>query len=541
MPESANVALAGPALLRRLEGLVHLVREIGRAHDAKEIYEPALSGLDVVVGIPRSAILLLDPEGVARFVAWRGVSDAYRAAVEGHFPWQLDDPMPRPILVEDVEKDASLRAYRAVFRAERIRALGFIPLIYNERLVGKFMLYFDQPHAFDETEIELTNAVAYLVAFSLERTRLYADLKERDRRKDAFLATLAHELRNPLASASTALALLDERPDDLATLRRTKGVLHRGIAQIAKLVDDLLDVSRITRGMIAVERAPVDLISVVQHAVAPVGTLIASKRQHLALALEPLWIEADALRMEQVITNLVHNAAKYTPPDGHIDVSTRGTDGGVEIRVRDDGIGIRSDMIHNLFDLFVQADASLAKTQGGLGIGLTIVRELVRLQGGSVAATSEGVGRGSEFIVRLPRRIEAPPSVKPATARHPRIAPKRILIVDDNEDAAGTLGSLLEAWGHEVYLTLDGEHAIEEIGAHHPEVVLLDLGLPGMSGYDVARRVRADDGRGVRIIAVSGYGRPEDVALARAAGCDAHLTKPVDLDALEDLIAGDRR
>ncbi len=519
--------------------MVGLVREIGEARDAREIYKPALAGLEVVVGIRRSAILLLDPDGVARFVAWRGLSDGYRAAVEGHFPWRLDDPAPQSILVEDTEADASLESFRPILKAERIRALGFIPLLYNGRLVGKFMLYFERPHRYDQEEIELANAVAYLVAFSIERTRLYANLQELDRRKDTFLATLAHELRNPLASASTALALMAECADDLATHRRAQGVLTRGIAQIVKLVDDLLDVSRITRGMVVVEKRPVDLTSVVHHAVAPVAALVAQKRQNLTLTLEPLWLEADPLRIEQVVTNLVHNAAKYTPPGGNISVTTKGMDGEIEIRVRDDGNGIRPEMIHHLFDLFVQADGALARTQGGLGIGLTIVRELVKLHGGTVVAASDGEGRGSEFVVRLPGRIGPQQIAEAAPSRHGKVAPRRILIVDDNEDAATTLASLLGTWGHEVSTAGDGESALAAIARQEPDAVLLDLGLPGITGYEVARQLRAAGRLRLRIVAVSGYGRPEDIALARASGCDAHLTKPVDLDALETLLGGD--
>lgn len=523
--------------MRQLAALVHLVRDISLARDAVDIYEPALSALNVIAGVERSSILLLDEAGVARFVAWHGLSDTYRAAVEGHFPWSLDDPAPQPLLYGDVEEEASFASFLPVVRREGIRALGFIPLVYNGRLVGKFMLYFNRPHVFGAEEVELANAVAYLVAFAIERARLYAALKESEQRKDTFLATLAHELRNPLAPAAAALALMAERPDDLSSFHQARAVLDRSIHQIVHLVDDLLDVSRITRGVITIEKQPVDLTSIVHHAVAPVHGLIASQRQEVTLSLEPLWLEADALRLEQVLTNLVHNAAKYTPAGGHIRVTTRGRDGGVEIRVRDDGIGIEPQVLPRLFELFMQVDKSLARTRGGLGIGLTIVRELVTLHGGTVSATSEGAGRGAEFTVWLPGRIEAPRTALSPRSERVQGPRRRILIVDDNEDATTTLALVLEAWGHETATTGDGPATLAAVEEWRPEIVLLDLGLPGMNGYEVAEHLRASGHRDLQIIAISGYGQPEDIARARAAGCDVHLAKPVDLRVLASLLA----
>lgn len=520
----------------KLGTLVRLVREISHSRETHEIYEPALQALDDIAGVERSAILLVD-HGAARFVAWRSLSAAYRRAAVGHFPWALDDPAPAPILVEDIERAPLLGPLPDRLRKEHIRALAFIPLIYRERLVGKFMLYWDQPHDFKQEEIELATAVAYVVAFALERARLYAELTEADRRKDTFLATLAHELRNPLAPASAALELLAERPQDPGTLLRVRRVLDRSVQQIVKLVDDLLDVSRISRGVIAIEKRPIDLATIVHHAIAPVEGLIAAQRQTLSLSLDPLWVDADPLRLEQVITNLVHNAAKYTPVGGHLRVSTRERDGGVELRVRDDGIGIPPDALPHLFEPFVQVDPSLARTRGGLGIGLTLVHRLVELHGGTVTITSEGNGLGTEATVWLPGRLDA--RADAAASPHERLhgPRRRILVVDDNHDAAETLALLLEAWGHEVLTAEDGPQAIEAVARDHPETVLLDLGLPGMSGYEVASQLRASGEHDLQIVAVSGYGQPEDVERSRAAGCDAHLSKPVDPRALEHLLA----
>jgi signal transduction histidine kinase/CheY-like chemotaxis protein len=482
--------------------------------------------------------LLLDDAGVARVVASRGISEAYRRVAEGHFPWALDDPDPRPIVVPDTEQHAELASLRPALRAERIRALAFIPLLYHERLVGKFMIYFAARHEFGRAELELANAVAYLVAFAIQRSRLAAALREADARKDAFLATLAHELRNPLAPASAALALMAERPDDVATLHRAREILERSIRQIVRLVDDLLDVSRITRGMIELDKQPVELASVIHHAIEPAQPLIAAQQLELTLDLEPVWVEADELRIEQVISNLVHNAAKYTRAGGHIRISSAAKDEGVEIRVEDDGIGIAPDTLAHMFDLFAQADQSLARTRGGLGIGLTIVRELVKLHGGTVSAASAGEGKGAVFTVCLPGRVPPQVGVAPTPAPHAGAGPhRRVLVVDDNEDAASTLAMLLEALGHEVSVAGDGYAAIDAVHERHPEIVLLDLGLPGMSGYEVAEKLRQEPDDHLRIIAVSGYGQPDDLARSRAAGCDAHLVKPVDLATLERLLA----
>jgi CheY-like chemotaxis protein/anti-sigma regulatory factor (Ser/Thr protein kinase) len=244
---------------------------------------------------------------------------------------------------------------------------------------------------------------------------------------------------------------------------------------------------------------------------------------------------ADAVRLEQVITNLIQNAAKYTPPRGHIRVSTRSRGPGVEIRVEDDGIGLDPNEIPRLFELFEQADKSLARTTGGLGIGLTIVHELVKLHGGSVQATSAGPGCGSTFIVRLPNRVEAPVAADEAVPTRGRVRRHRVLVVDDNEEVAGTLAILLEARGHDVSIAADGPAAIEAVARKAPEIILLDIGLPGMSGYDVATRLRSSGWTG-ELIAVSGYGQPQDIARAHASGCDAHLTKPIDIAALDRVL-----
>jgi two-component system CheB/CheR fusion protein len=398
------------------------------------------------------------------------------------------------------------------------------------------MIYYDAPHVFDDEEVALASTVGYLVAFAIERTRLHVALQESDRRKDTFLAILGHELRNPLAGASAALSVIAERSDDSAALRKAHDVLVRSIGNMIQLVDDLLDVSRITRGVITLEKRPVDVTSIINHALAPLQSLILSRHHELTFALEELWVEADPMRLEQIVTNLVHNAAKYTHHRGHIRVSTSASRDGIEIRVEDDGMGIDPKEIPRLFDLFEQADKSLARTAGGLGIGLTIVRELVRLHRGTVKATSEGPGRGATFTVWLPERIDRPPLGAQPVAPRERGRPQRVLVVDDNAEFASTIATLLKARGHEVFVAGDGPAAVAEVTRHEPEIVLLDIGLPGMTGYEVASHLRAAGHTALKLIAVSGYGQPDDIARSRAAGCDAHLTKPVDIARLERIL-----
>jgi len=524
------------ARIRQLGALARLVRAISRARDAQEIYEPALNALEEVVGVDRSAILLLEG-GVARFVASKGLSEPYRARAEGHFPWDISDPAPQPILVDDVAHDVSLTPLRSVLSEERIHALAFIPLVYRDRLVGKFMLYFDRPHVFDAEEVELATVIADLVAFAIERARLYAERTEADRRKDMFLAMLGHELRNPLAPASAAIALMQARPGDLDASHKSQEILARCVQQITKLIDDLTDVSRITRGVITIDKEPLDVVRVVRQAIVPVEGLLSTQRQHLDLHLAPVWAQADALRLEQVITNLVHNAAKYTPAGGHITVTTAPADGGVEIRVLDDGVGIPPTLIDKVFDVFVQGDQSLARSRGGLGIGLALVRQIVELHGGTIRVASDGDGRGTDVTVWLPGRLAPPTPEATSASSHPASAHRRVLVVDDNEDAASTLAMLLELWGHEVATVGDGPAALAAVAAQRPETVLLDLGLPGMTGYEVAQRLRASGEKDLQIVAISGYGQPDDVARAKASGFDAHLTKPVEPAVLQRLLA----
>ncbi len=370
-------------------------------------------------------------------------------------------------------------------------------------------------------------------------------LREADRRKDEFLAMLAHELRNPLAPIRNAVQVMRLLGLNDPHFQRARDLIERQVLHLTRLVDDLLDVSRITRGKIALRLEPVDLAAIVSRAVETSRPLIEANRHQLTLALfaGPVRVVADPTRLEQVFVNLLNNAAKYSERGCSIWVTGERQDSDVLVRIRDTGFGIPAEVLPRIFDLFAQADRTLDRSQGGLGIGLTLVRSLVELHGGTVEAHSEGPGKGSEFVVRLPAVEEASTSGKqaePGAAVANDGPPLSILVVDDNADAADSLAWLLRRWGHEVRTAHDGLAGLKEALAHRPQIVLLDIGLPGLDGYEVARRLRVELGRQALLVAVTGYGQEEDRRLAEEAGFDAHLTKPADPGVLERLLAGVR-
>jgi CheY-like chemotaxis protein len=375
------------------------------------------------------------------------------------------------------------------------------------------------------------------------RKQIEEELREAGRRKDEFLATLAHELRNPLAPIRNSLSVLRLAGANTGA-ERIYEMMERQVDQMVRLVDDLLEVSRITRGKIELRRERVELGSVLRAALETSRPLMeaSSHRLEVSLADEKLVLDADAVRLAQVFANLLNNAAKYTEERGHIQLSARRAGDEVVVSVRDDGVGIPSDRLEEVFDLFAQVDRSLARAQGGLGIGLTLVRRLVEMHGGRVEARSGGPGAGSEFVVALPlarstARAGAAESER-ADARPAVNAPRRVLVVDDNRDAGESLEMLLRVLGVESRVVHDGESALAALRAFRPEMVLLDLGMPGMDGYEVARRIRErpEDGEPV-VIALTGWGQPEDRRRTREAGFDHHLVKPVGLGVLQSLLA----
>jgi len=374
-----------------------------------------------------------------------------------------------------------------------------------------------------------------------QRKQAEIALREADRRKDEFLAVLAHELRNPLAPIRNSLhILLLSAPHD-STVERVSEMMERQVNHLVRLVDDLLEVSRITRGKIELRKEPVELASVVRGAVETSRPLIDTARHQLSVAIppEPLTLEADPVRITQVIANLLNNAAKYTEEGGQIWVTARREGDGVAISVRDTGMGIPVDMLPHVFEMFRQVDNSAGRSQGGLGIGLTLVKSLTEMHGGSVQARSDGPGKGSEFVVRLPLAAgqrtlgSTGPASRPSTV----FAPRRVLVVDDNHDAAESLGMLLKMLGSEVHIVYNGPDALEALRTYQPDVVLLDIGMPGMDGHEVARRIRQQpEFQHVTIIALTGWGQEEDRRRSQKAGFDYHLIKPADFSALETLL-----
>jgi PAS domain S-box-containing protein len=370
--------------------------------------------------------------------------------------------------------------------------------------------------------------------------RLALDLSEADRRKNEFLAMLAHELRNPLAPISNAARALRLGGGDAAPQSASE-MLERQVGQMARLVDDLLDMSRITRGKIELRKERVELAPIVEQAVEAVRAQYKSMNHELTVSLppQPLPLDADPARLTQVVANLLNNACKFTDRGGRVSLHVEEENGLVAIRVRDSGIGIAAEHLPRLFDMFTQVDTSLERSRDGLGIGLTLVKTLVEMHGGTVAVRSEGVGHGSEFTVRLPiATLPAVATSRPVAQEPVSSIPRRILIVDDNEDGAESLAMLLELAGHETHQAHDGVSAIEAADRIRPDVVLLDIGLPGLNGYEVCRRIRSEPwGKDLVLVALTGWGQDEDRQQSRNAGFDEHMVKPVDHDVLQSFLA----
>lgn len=375
------------------------------------------------------------------------------------------------------------------------------------------------------------------------RAALYSELQEADRAKNRFLAILSHELRNPLAPLRTTVETLQQvggtsSPEIAASLH----MMHRQITQMARLIDDLLDISRVTTSKLDLRKEPVELSEVLRAAVEASRPILAASDHELEVKLAPgdsIWLDADFTRLTQVVANLLNNAAKYTPESGKIVLAAEREGNEAVIRVTDNGIGIPADMLPRIFDMFMQVEAPMGHGKGGLGIGLTLAQRLVDMHGGSITARSDGPGHGSEFAIRLPARMgaprssEAPPHDLTEKTKHPL----QILVVDDNRDAADSLAMLLALQGHVVQVAYDSRDAIEQASVFLPDVMLLDIGLPGLNGYETAQQVRQQPwGRNLLLIAVTGWGQEEARRRSWEAGFDSHLVKPVDPAMLVDLL-----
>jgi PAS domain S-box-containing protein len=460
----------------------------------------------------------------------------------------------RPDVVAEITDDLLVRGAKDERHLRLIRSLGLrsyicLPLVVSGSILGALTFATaESGRRYTDADVALATDLAHRAAVAIENTRLYDALREQDRRKDEFLATLAHELRNPLAPIRNALQILKMPRVDAATAERSRDMMERQVHHLVRMVDDLLDVSRVMRGKIDLRRERVELATVVARAVETVQPLVDAQGHELTVRLPPesLPLDADPVRLAQVIGNLLTNAAKYTEPGGRIWL-IGGSDGDTAVlRVRDNGMGITPLMLPRIFELFVQADHAAAAAQGGLGIGLTLVKNLVEMHNGTVEARSEGRGRGSEFVVRLPLAAretdEAPSANAGVQAPAPASSGLRLLVVDDNHDAADSLVMLLRLKGHEVRVAYSGMAVLEMTKTYTPDVVFLDIGMPRMDGYEVARRLRQTPGLEKTVLAaLTGWGQQEDRRRTAEAGFDHHLVKPPEPAAVDGFLAGLKR
>ncbi len=419
-----------------------------------------------------------------------------------------------------------------LIRSFGIEAYCCHPLMSQGTLIGTLSFGARTRPTFRAEEIEVMQAVSNLVAMAMARLSMEQALREADRRKDEFLATLAHELRNPLAPIRSGLHVLKSGADEGPRKTRVVEIMARQVDHMVRLVDDLMEVSRISSGKIALRLERVDLSEIIRQAVEACQPGICASGVALLVATpEALYVEGDPVRLSQIVCNLLNNAGKYTEAGGRVAISAERSDGWAVLSVEDSGVGIPKEMLPHVFDLFAQVDRTLGRSQGGLGIGLALVRKLVTLHGGEVEAQSQGPGLGSRFSVRLPLSQAASAGERKATAAPEELMAKRVLVIDDNTDAAVSMSLLLETLGADARVAGDGESGVEAFGHFHPALVFLDLGMPGVDGFETARRLRATpEGRAATLVALTGWGGEETRARTREAGFDLHLTKPASVE-----------
>jgi signal transduction histidine kinase/ActR/RegA family two-component response regulator len=424
-----------------------------------------------------------------------------------------------------------------------LRAYACNPLLVGDRLLGTLSFATRSKDEFDADEVAFMETLCHYVTVAYERLRLVNELKEADRRKDEFLATLAHELRNPLAPVRSAVQVLRLKGPDLPELRWSRDVIERQVEHLTRLIDDLMDISRITRNKLELRKQRIELTQVIKGAIESSRSVMEQSGHQLVVDLpsEPIYLQGDLVRLAQVFLNLLNNAAKYTEREGRIWLSAMLQGENVVVRVKDTGIGIPPKQLSRLFDIFFQVDRTLERSQGGLGIGLSLVKRLVELHGGTVEAHSEGFGKGSEFIVRLPvivERVNLPQPEEPSSASDIKSASRRIVVVDDNRDSADALAMLLQVYGYETDTAYDGVQGVEAAERLRPDAVLLDIGMPRLNGYDACRCIREKPwGKSLVLIAMTGWGQEEDRRRTIEAGFDAHIVKPVEPTDLIKLIA----
>jgi PAS domain S-box-containing protein len=425
-------------------------------------------------------------------------------------------------------------------KAMGLRAYACFPLNADERVLGLLAVGSRARDDFEVDELEFLRTVTRYMTVAYERLRLVRELREADRKKDDFIALLAHELRNPLAPLRNGLHVMRLASHDAAAVARARTIMERQLSHMVRLIDDLLDVSRISLNKLQLRRSRVTLAEIVSNAVETARPVIDRAEHHLEVVLppEPVLLDADLTRLAQVLGNLLTNAGKFTPKGGHITLKAEVQGDAVLVAVEDDGIGLRPESLNAIFGMFSQVDHSVERSTGGLGIGLALVRGLTEMHGGSVRADSAGLGHGSRFSVRLPLAVTSQEERAQSLAPAPDAPRRRILVADDNHDAVESLATMLRLSGNEVHTAADGIEAVALAEQLVPDVVLMDIGMPRLNGREATRRIRDQAwGKGMVVIALTGWGQESDRRLSREAGCDEHLVKPVDFAELERLMA----
>ena len=535
----------------RLAFLGEIARSITSSLDLDTVLRRIADGAQALCGADTAAIFLADGESNTMVPRYRvgPPLDAYRGfrirpgeGIGGEVMLTR-----RPVRIARYADDPRVpRAFLSVARETGTVALMVVPILVGQEVAGLLYISNRTATAFTDEDETICVRLAEQAAVAIQNARwageqeaARATAEAANRAKDEFLAMLGHELRNPLGALSSAARVLTIADPNGGEAAAARDVVGRQLRHLTRLVDDLLDVSRVMTGKIVLRRERVDLGAVVRRTVDALATSDRLVRHRVTVDAAPAWVDADPTRLEQIVTNLVENAAKYTPDGGTIAVRAAREGEHAVLSVTDSGIGIDADLLPRVFELFVQGDRALDRRGGGLGIGLTLVRRLTEMHDGAVTASSDGHDRGSTFTVRLPAGTPAEPEPVEVAERVPPALPRaRVLVVEDNDDAREMLCQLLRLLGHEVHEAADGAAAVRLTPALKPDLVLVDVGLPGMDGYEVARQLRRTaDGTPLRLIALTGYGQPEDRARALAAGFDRHLVKPIDPTAIDRLLA----
>ncbi|WPB57302.1 ATP-binding protein [Xylophilus sp. GOD-11R] len=542
--QAARALEASEARLRILDDIGHATRPL---RDPDDIMATTARLLGQHLGATRCAYADVEPDG-DRFTIRHDWAQAGAPSSAGVYSLDLFGPMASsqmrcgvPLVIEDVDREVDEESSRRMFAVIDVKAIICAGLVKDGRLVAMMAVHQATPRRWTPDELQTVSDVVERCWAHIERTRDAALLREQDTRKDEFIATLAHELRNPLAPIKYAV-MLASKGAVAPGLERRLGIIDRQVSVMARLIDDLLDVSRINRGLIELHREDTDLATLVDSAVEAAGALIESQQHRIEVDVpRGIVVNVDPTRLAQIIGNLLTNAAKYTPVGGRIQVEAEARDGQARLVVRDNGLGIQASDLPRLFQMFSQLRTTTSHAQGGLGLGLALVRKLVELHGGTVSAASPGLDKGSSFTVELPLSTRAgpgalllPPAASSSTTpTKPTTRPRRILVVEDNDDGRETLVELFQSLGHDVHSSADGQSGLALALETAPDLVLLDLGLPGMNGVQVATALRRlFPPQRMGLMALTGWGAAADVARTRAAGFDRHLTKPVEVDVL---------